>query len=117
MSARFALIASALALAACAVETKYVYPDDLGSANYMRRTQAAQEFVERGDSAEAERAFALLDDERVSLRAMMHVALRDLSEGEDFGYRPGLSEQDRVRVARRWQGWFQERFDAVGGEP
>ena len=116
MSARFALLASALALAACAVETRYVYPDDLASANYMRRAQAAQEFAQRSDRAAAGRAFALLDDQRVSLRGMVHATLRDLSGGEDFGYRPDLDGQDRVRVARRWQKWFAESMDGRGGE-
>lgn len=106
MTTRVALLASALAVAGCSAETKYVYPGDLASSNYIRRTRAAQEFAQRADPSDAEAGFPLLMDERISLRALGHMTLRELSDGEDFGYRADLEEGDRARVARRWQHWW-----------
>ena len=115
MTTRVALLASALAVAGCSAETSYVYPDDLASPNYIRRTQAAQEFARRADPSDAEAGFPLLMDERISLRALGHLTLRDLSQGEDFGYRADLDEIDRARVARRWQHWWTAAAGDVEG--
>ena len=95
--------------AACAVTTSYAYPEDLDSPDYIKRTHAAREFARRRDEASAVEAFGLLNDELISLRSLVHRALRDLSHGEDFGYRPDLDEEDRARVARRWQHWWEQQ--------
>jgi len=93
----------------CKTSTGFEYPADLASENYVQRTKAAQEFARRKDSDAAVLAFGLLTDEQITLRAMAHVTLRDLSGGEDFGYRADLEEVDRWRVARRWKFWWESR--------
>ena len=108
MSGRAVGSTLALAVAACAVTTGYDYPGDLASGNYLKRTHAAREFARTRDAAAAPAAFPLLNDEHVTLRALVHRALRDLSGGEDFGYRPDLDEPDRERLARRWQLWWEQ---------
>jgi hypothetical protein len=100
-------------LAACRTQTKYDYPEDLSSSNYLKRTYAAQEFAQRKDVSSASQAFVLLTDEHITLRSLAHETLRELSAGEDFGYRSDLSELDRRRVALRWQSWW-ERSDREG---
>jgi len=109
MTGRAVFLACVLGLAACAVTTGYDYPEDLGSPNYLKRTNAAREFARTRDAENAVAAFPLLNDEHVTLRALIHRTLRDLSDGEDFGYTPDLDEADRERVARRWQSWWERR--------
>ena len=108
MTRRAAWTAVALGIAACSVTTHYKYPEDLGSENYLKRSYAASRFARERDAAHASEAFPLLNDEHITLRAMVHRALRDLSDGEDFGYRPDLEEGDRERLARRWQHWWEQ---------
>lgn len=94
-------------VAACRTQTHYAYPEDLSSSNYLKRTYAAREFAQRKDAASASQAFALLEDEHPTLRSMAHETLRELSDGEDFGYRAELSALDRKRVALRWKAWWE----------
>jgi len=101
------MIACAVLGIGCKTTTAYDYPADLASENYVQRTKAAQEFARRKDAENAGRAFGLLNDEHVTLRALAHTTLRDLSGGEDFGYRSDLEELDRWRVARRWRFWWE----------
>jgi len=103
-------VACAVLLVGCRAKTTgFDYPADLASENYVQRTMAAQEFARQRDAENADLAFALLTDEQITLRALAHSTLRDLSEGEDFGYRADLDEVDRWRVARRWQFWWESR--------
>ena len=93
----------------CKTNTGHDYPADLASENYVQRTKAAQEFVRKQDAAGAQLAFGLLTDDQITLRALAHMTLRDMSDGEDFGYRADLEEVDRWRVARRWRYWWESR--------
>jgi hypothetical protein len=104
-AAVFALVAL---LCGCASTSDRDYPADLSSGSYIRRTQALGELGQRQDAANAEHAFALLRDQEITVRTLAHDALRDLSAGEDFGYRADLEEGDRIRVARRWQYWWEQ---------
>jgi len=111
-------IVCAVLLVGCKATTGYDYPEDLTSENYIQRTMAAQEFARRKDKAHANDGFALLLDDQIALRALGHMTLRELSAGEDFGYRPDLDEGDRWRVARRWQFWWRQASGeglAMGG--
>jgi hypothetical protein len=108
MMGRAVWTAVALGVVACAMTTRYDYPEDLGSGNYVKRTQAVQEFSRLRDAKNASLAFPLLNDEHITLRMMVHRALRDLSDGEDFGYEPDLDAVDRARLARRWQHWWEQ---------
>ena len=103
------LIVSVALWGGCSTSTGYDYPADLASKNYIKRTKAAQEFAQRKDESHAHQAFSLLNDELITLRALAHMTLRDLSDGEDFGYRSDLESADRWRVARRWQFWWETR--------
>ncbi|MEM8884257.1 MAG: hypothetical protein AAGD14_09325 [Planctomycetota bacterium] len=107
MPGRAGLLAVFLAVIACRATTDYVYPDDLASPNYIRRTYAAREFNRRQDSDAAPAAFALLNDSHVTIRTLVSETLRSMSDGEDFGYDVDLQEADRVRVADRWQRWWE----------
>ena len=107
-------IVCAVLLIGCKATTDFDYPADLTSANYIQRTLAAQEFARRMDEADASDGFVLLMDERIELRALGHATLRDLSAGEDFGYRPDLEDGDRWRVTRRWRFWWEH---ALRGQP
>jgi len=103
------MIVCAVLWGGCRTNTSYDYPADLSSDHYIRRTKATQEFARRRDEANADRAFGLLTDAHITLRALAHMTLRDLSGGEDFGYRADLDDVDRWRVARRWQFWWENR--------
>jgi len=110
MTGRAVFSAVALGFVACGivpVTTRYDYPEDLGSEDYHRRTHAARQFARERDAANAGAAFPLLNDEHITIRAMVHRALKDLSGGEDFGYLPDLEEPDRARLAGRWQAWWE----------
>jgi len=107
-------IVCAVLLVGCKATTGYDYPEALTSENYIQRTMAAQEFARRSDKTHANDGFVLLMDDHIALRALGHVTLRELSAGEDFGYRPDLDEGDRWRVARRWQFWWQQAAGEFG---
>ncbi|MHC4939693.1 MAG: hypothetical protein ACYTHK_12040 [Planctomycetota bacterium] len=107
MMGRAVWTAVALGVVACAATTRCEYPEDLGSDNYVKRTLAAQEFARTRDAEHAALAFPLLNDEHITLRMIVHQALRDLSDGEDFGYQPDLSAADRARLAKRWAHWWE----------
>ncbi|MGH7163597.1 MAG: hypothetical protein ACREID_08940 [Planctomycetota bacterium] len=103
------LLALIAAAPACrAVETNYAYPADLDHPNYVRRTKAVREFVERQDAAQLPRAFDLLLDSQPYIRAMAYRTIRSLSrDGRDFGYRPYLEETVRRGIVARWRSWWE----------
>jgi hypothetical protein len=114
---------AASCLCACrAVETSYRYPDDLDHPDYVKRAKAVDEFVSRGDAARLPHAFHLLRDPDPGIRAQAWLAIRDLSGGEDFGYRPYLSAGVRAGIVARWRAWWcsgrgapEPEREAVGG--
>jgi hypothetical protein len=105
---RFSVVA--LVLAACrSTTTSFDYPDDLTHPNYVKRSMAVQRFGELQDSSQLPDAFRLLLDEEAHIRAMAYETIRALSpDGEDFGYRPYLSEAVRVGIVTRWEAWWRK---------
>lgn len=95
------------AFVACRSKTAYVYPDDMASENYIKRTYAAREFAQRQDPESAPMAFHLLTDEHLPLRQLAADTLRTMSNGEDFGWSVDLPEQDQERIAARWKRWWE----------
>ncbi len=100
----------ALALAACrSATTSFEYPDDLTHPNYVKRSMAVQRFGELKDGSQLPDAFRLLLDEEAHIRAMAYETIRELSPGgEDFGYRPYLSEPVRIGIVTRWEAWWRK---------
>ena len=105
------LALGALILAACgATTTGYRYPDDLYHANYVKRSMAVRHFAVIEDSSQLPDAFVLLMDQEGQIRATAHRAIVALTPGgEDFGYRPYLSEQVRAGIVARWEAWWVGR--------
>ena len=104
--------AAATLLGGCVKKsTPYVYPDDLTHANYVRRTKAVRHFARNPDPADLDRIFDRLLDPEAQIRAIAYESITALMPaGEDFGYRPYLSEGTRVGIVRRWRRWwFEER--------
>ncbi|MHC5012816.1 MAG: hypothetical protein ACYTG6_18040 [Planctomycetota bacterium] len=96
-----------LVLGACSATTSYRYPQDLNNPNYVKRSKAVREFVAKKDESRLPRAFELLMDDEAHIRALAHEAIRDMMpNGEDFGYRPYLSESVRAGIVARWQAWW-----------
>ena len=91
---------------ACQSDTAFVYPDDMASENYLKRTYAAREFANRQDAASAPMAFSLLTDEHLTIRRLAADTLRTMSDGEDFGWDIDLPEPDQQRIAARWKAWW-----------
>ena len=105
---RFSIVA--LALAACLPKTtSFDYPDDLTHPNYVKRSMAVQRFGELQDRSQLPDAYQLLLDDDAHIRAMAYETIRGLStDGEDFGYRPYLSEAVRVGIVLRWEAWWRK---------
>jgi hypothetical protein len=99
-----------LALAGCrSVGTSFEYPDDLTHPNYVKRSMAVRQFGELKDRSQLPDAFRLLLDEESHIRAMAYETIRELSpDGEDFGYRPYLSEDVRIGIVTRWEAWWRK---------
>ncbi|MHC4340646.1 MAG: hypothetical protein ACYSX0_10610 [Planctomycetota bacterium] len=95
-----------LVLGACSVTTSYRYPEDLNNPSYVKRSKAVRDFVALKDESRLPAAFDLLMDEEAHIRALAHEAIRVMTDGEDFGYRPYLSESARAGIVARWEAWW-----------
>jgi hypothetical protein len=111
-----ALILLAVA-AGCRQTTTYQYPSDLYNPNYIKRAKAVTRFAVEQDESQLPEAFRLLLDEESSLRLLAYETIRDLSGGEDFGYRPYLPLDVRIGIVTRWEAWWRKRgAEAAGGD-
>jgi hypothetical protein len=96
-----------LVLGACGVTTSFRYPEDLNHPNYVKRSKAVREFAALKDESRLPGAFDLLMDQEAHIRALAHEAIRAMMpDGEDFGYRPYLSESTRAGIVARWEAWW-----------
>lgn len=114
MRAHMVRLACLLALlGACrSVTTDYRYPEDLYHPNYVKRSKAVREFAETKDQNVMPRAFSLLLDVEPHIRAVAYETIREMGGGEDFGYRPYLSEDVRIGIVARWEAWWSSRHKA-----
>jgi len=104
---RFAASLVLLCAACRSVSTDFRYPEDLYHPNYVKRSKAVRRFAVLKDVSALPRAFSLLLDGEAHIRAVAHETIRGMMvDGEDFGYRPYLSEEVRIGIVARWEAWW-----------
>lgn len=73
------------------------------------RRAAALGLGQRQSVACADKVIELLLDPDPAVEQAAHAALRQLSNGKDFGPSSGAPDADRVQAAARWRDWWRTR--------
>ena len=109
------LIVAAAAGGCFTTETHSRYPQDLYHPDYVKRSKAVARFAEEKDRSQMPDAFQLLLDDDANIRLVAYDTIREMSPGgEDFGYRPYLSQDVRYGIVVRWQTWWVRNGEGKG---